>query len=94
MKQGKTKIRLAGPTGDQELWQIIAKPMRKGWYGETDWTKKIIYINSRLRNVEIIRSTLLHEVQHATAGQNGSEEFAKNLELNYSRARATFAKLL
>ncbi len=87
MKRPDTKLKLVGPSGDKELWIIrFGTPPIKSDYGSIDWVKRVVVINNRLRNPKVIRSTLLHEIAHVTAGHNASEEFVINLEENYLRA--------
>lgn len=93
MKRRDTRILLVGPSGDRERWTICFRPLRKGHFGETDWVDRVVTINSRLRNLESIRDTILHEVAHVTAGQNASEEFAINVERNYRLTIDTLEKL-
>lgn len=78
-----TILMLVGPSGDKERWRICYRPLKKGHFGDTDWVKRVVIINSRLRNPTSIRDTILHEIQHVTMGQNGSEELAINVERNY-----------
>ncbi len=78
-------IKLVGPTGDKEQWRIRFR--RQKHYGETDWIHRVVIINSRLRNPATIEDTLLHEIAHVTAGQNASEEFVENFELNFRLAK-------
>ncbi len=80
-------IKLVGPSGNNEPWRIRFKAMPKGDYGHTDWARRIVTINSRLRNQATIEGTILHEMGHVTAGQNASEEFMENFELNFRRAK-------
>ncbi len=83
MKPFEFKIKLAGPTGDKELWTIKSGKLRyKSDYGYTNWQTKTLTLNYRLRNQWTIFHTLLHELMHVTGGQNWSEEFCINLENN------------
>ncbi len=96
MKRPDTKLKLVGPSGDKELWTISfaiyfldgnrRRRFNKKDCGHTDWVNRIVTINSRLRNLATIKSTVLHEISHVTTGQNASDELAENLEYNYSRA--------
>jgi Zn-dependent peptidase ImmA (M78 family) len=85
MKRPDIQIVLYGPSGDKENWTIRFMPIKKRM-GQTDWVNRIVTINSRLRNKERIRDTLLHEILHVTSGQNGSEYLVANSELNFSKA--------
>ncbi len=80
-------IKLVGPSGDKEQWRIRFRRLGKKHYGDTDWIHRIVTINTRLRNPATIEDTLLHEMAHVTAGQNASEEFVENFELNFRRAK-------
>lgn len=80
-----TILMLVGPSGEKERWRIRYRQLKKGHFGETDWVKRVVIINSRLRNSATIRDTILHEIQHVTMGQNGSEELAINFEWNYRK---------
>lgn len=93
MKQDTKTLWLVGPNGDREKWTIIAGPL-KGKLGLTDWVNRTVTINSRLRNAQQILDTALHEIVHVTAGQNGSEYLAVNVEGNYSKVRTVISKLL
>lgn len=93
MKRPDIHLNLIGPTGDKERWTIRFAPLKRDRngtvYGHTNWLKRVVTINSRLRNLKTIRMTLLHEMVHVTSGQNGSEELAANTEVNFQRAAAT-----
>jgi Zn-dependent peptidase ImmA (M78 family) len=85
MKLPDLSIVLIGPSGDRERWQIQWRPMQKGDCGETSYERRVVTINSRMRNPQTIRATILHEIVHVTTGQNGSEELAVNLEENFEK---------
>jgi hypothetical protein len=94
MKPSTTRLSLIGPSGDREIWFVTVKPLPAKHYGHTDWVQREIVINSRLTNHHTIAMTLLHEIVHVTAGQNGSEELAVNLENNYSHVVAAMRNVL
>lgn len=87
MKRPDIYIVLYGASGDKERWKIQWRPMKKGHYGECDWERREITINSRLRNTDTIRATLLHECSHVACGRNGSEELIVSIEENFESAR-------
>lgn len=55
--------------------------------GLCDWERRIIYIDSRLRNRLKIDHTLLHEGAHVTLGPLAGETWVEKIEDNYINLR-------
>ena len=84
------------PDDKKHQWRVEFRPLHptsrlkngrpNTRYGECNWDKRIITINSRLRSPDMVWITLKHEVDHATLGKWGSEDTVVALEENFERA--------
>lgn len=89
------RVMLYEPDGNLHPWHIIFAPIKPSvdggkkftTYGNTDWEKRVITVNSRIKGTRDIFRTLLHEAGvHVTCGQVGSEWLAEAIEANVDEA--------
>lgn len=81
------KLLLWGADGQRAKWEVIFRPMPREngrtVYGRYDLDTQIITINSRLRDPEIVFSTIMHEATHVALGVVASEWAVQAVEENF-----------